>query len=75
MQDKKTEELRSGNAKQIREFRPDQQHLQMVYGPPNMPGPSQGFMLPPKGTPWTCTCGAANDWNFCTECGAGRPPV
>ncbi len=30
-------------------------------------------MMPQGGAAWTCSCGAANNGNFCTNCGKPRP--
>ena len=31
------------------------------------------FTVLPDGTGWLCECGAGNNGNFCTNCGAARP--
>ena len=37
------------------------------------PAPAPAPQMAPQGAPWTCSCGAANNGNFCTQCGSPRP--
>lgn len=33
----------------------------------------QSALTPPPAAGWTCSCGAVNGGNFCSECGGGKP--
>jgi membrane protease subunit (stomatin/prohibitin family) len=37
------------------------------------PAPAPAPQMAPQGAQWTCSCGAVNNGNFCTQCGSKRP--
>ncbi|WP_026517938.1 SPFH domain-containing protein [Butyrivibrio sp. MC2021] len=37
------------------------------------PAPAPAPQMAPQGAAWTCSCGAVNSGNFCTQCGSKRP--
>ena len=56
-----------------------QMQMQQQYQQPNYSSQPQhmyaGAVQQPQqnGTGWTCSCGAVNNGNFCTNCGSPKP--